>query len=260
MEAILRVGSAGGMQEHVHLRDIVLGQGACTDSAYSHNFGLPGTYAPIASWRLLELCTATAKSAGLPYHVGNLLSSDIFYNDSADTTERWKKMGVLAVEMEAAALYMNAARAGKHALAICCLLYTSTVVQVLRDMGAREVIVISRRGEDNYENLDRHADAGLLVNTTPVGMYPSNGTSPVDLTRLPGLRCVVDIIYNPAKTALMLQAQSLGIPAVGGLAMLVAQAKYSADLFTGNKQKDAVMHKIQQKISGQMKNLSLIHI
>ena len=133
-----------------------------------------------------------------------------------------------------------------------------TVVQVLRDMGAREVIVISRRGEDNYENLDRHADAGLLVNTTPVGMYPSNGTSPVDLTRLPGLRCVVDIIYNPAKTALMLQAQSLGIPAVGGLAMLVAQAKYSADLFTDNKQKDAVIHKIQQKISGQMKNIVLI--
>lgn len=119
VEAILRVGSAGGMQEHVHLRDIVIGQGACTDSAYSHNFGLPGTYAPIASWRLLELCAGAAKSAGLPYHVGNLLSSDIFYNDSADTTERWKKMGVLAVEMEAAALYMNAARAGKHALAIC---------------------------------------------------------------------------------------------------------------------------------------------
>lgn len=92
-----------------------------------------------------------------------------------------------------------------------------TVVQVLRDMGAEEVIVISRRGEDNYENLDRHADARLLVNTTPVGMYPNNGVSPVDLTRLPRLRCVVDIIYNPAKTALMLQAQSLGIPAVGDL-------------------------------------------
>lgn len=119
VEAILRVGSAGGMQPHVHLRDIVLGQGACTDSAYARNFALPGTYAPIASWHLLELCTAAAKSAGLAFHVGNVLSSDIFYNDSPDTAERWRKMGVLAVEMEAAALYMNAARAGKHALAIC---------------------------------------------------------------------------------------------------------------------------------------------
>lgn len=133
-----------------------------------------------------------------------------------------------------------------------------TVVQVLRDMGAGEVIVISRRGEDNYENLDRHGDAELLVNTTPVGMYPDNGASPVDLTRLPGLRLVVDIIYNPAKTALMLQAASLGIPAVGGLSMLVAQAKYSADLFTGKKQKDAVIHKIQEKIGSQMKNIVLI--
>lgn len=133
-----------------------------------------------------------------------------------------------------------------------------TVVQVLRDMGVGEVIVISRKGENNYENLERHTDARLLVNTTPVGMYPDNGAAPVDLTRLPGLRCVVDIIYNPAKTALMLQAVSLGIPAIGGLAMLVAQAKYSADLFTGQKQKDAVIEKIQQKISEKMKNIVLI--
>ncbi len=133
-----------------------------------------------------------------------------------------------------------------------------TAVQVLKDMGAGEVIVISRSGEDNYDNLDRHGDAVLLVNTTPVGMYPDNGASPVDLTRLPGLRCVADIIYNPAKTALMLQAQSLGIPAIGGLSMLVAQAKYSADLFLGQKQKDAVIERIQKKISSQMKNIVLI--
>ncbi|GFI55117.1 purine nucleoside phosphorylase DeoD-type [Clostridiales bacterium] len=119
VEAIIRVGSAGGIQEKVQVRDIVIGQGACTDSAFSHTFHLPGAFAPIASYQLLEHCTAAAKNAGLPYHVGNLLSSDIFYHDDTDSTALWSKMGVLAVEMEAAALYMNAARAGKHALAIC---------------------------------------------------------------------------------------------------------------------------------------------
>jgi len=119
VEAIIRVGSAGGIQESVRLRDIVIGQGACTDSAFSNTFRLPGTFAPIASYRLLEHCTTAAKTVGLSYHVGNLLSSDIFYHDNPDSTALWSKMGVLAVEMEAAALYMNAARAGKHGLAIC---------------------------------------------------------------------------------------------------------------------------------------------
>ena len=119
VEAIIRVGSAGSMQESVQLRDIVIGQGACTDSAFSHTFQLPGSFAPLASYRLLEHCVNAAKAAGLPYHVGNLLSSDIFYHDDPDSTERWSNMGVLAVEMEAAALYMNAARAGKHGLALC---------------------------------------------------------------------------------------------------------------------------------------------
>ncbi len=119
VEAIIRVGSAGGMQESVQLRDIVIGQGACTDSAFSHTFHLPGSFAPLASYRLLEYCVNAAKAAGLSYHVGNLLSSDVFYHDDSDSTARWSKMGVLAVEMEAAALYMNAARAGKHGLALC---------------------------------------------------------------------------------------------------------------------------------------------
>ena len=140
---------------------------------------------------------------------------------------------------------------GKKALVLGSGGASVTAVQVLQDIGAGEVVVISRSGADNYDNLDRHADAAFLVNTTPVGMYPDNGTAAVDLTRLPGLRCVADIIYNPEKTALMLQARSLGIPAIGGLSMLVAQAKFSADIFLGKKQKDAV-------ISGQMKNIVLI--
>lgn len=127
VENILRVGSAGAMNERIHVRDIVLGQGACTNSRYAHNFNLPGDFAPIADWKLLSSAAAIADDMGLTYHVGNLLSSDTFYNDMSDLaanetpTARWKKMGVLAIEMEAAALYMNAARAGKRALSICTI-------------------------------------------------------------------------------------------------------------------------------------------
>jgi purine-nucleoside phosphorylase len=116
---ILRVGSAGGMQTHVKLRDIILGMGACTDSHYAAQFNLPGTFAPIASYDLLAISKRIADERSLSHHVGNLLSSDVFYGDDPTASERWGKMGVLAVEMEAAALYMNAARAGRRALAIC---------------------------------------------------------------------------------------------------------------------------------------------
>ena len=117
VENIIRVGSAGGMQHSVKLRDIVIGMGACTNSNYAAQYRLNGTFAPVCSYELLEKCVSVAKERGLPYHVGNILSSDTFYSDDTDTD--WGKMGVLAVEMEAAALYMNAARLGKSALAIC---------------------------------------------------------------------------------------------------------------------------------------------
>ena len=117
VENIIRVGSAGGMQEFVKVRDIVIGMGASTNSAYASQYGLCGTFAPIAAYPLLKAATEQAERMGITYHVGNLLSSDTFYSD--DTTSNWSKMGVLAVEMEAAALYMNAARLGKNALAIC---------------------------------------------------------------------------------------------------------------------------------------------
>ncbi len=116
---ILRVGSAGGMQPHVHVRDIVLGMGACTDSRYAAQYNLPGTFAPIADYDLLSIAKRIATERSLAHHVGNLISSDVFYGDDSTASERWRKMGVLAVEMEAAALYMNAARAGRRALAIC---------------------------------------------------------------------------------------------------------------------------------------------
>ena len=119
VENIIRIGSAGAMQEKVKVRDIVLGQASCTNSAYANQYELGGTFAPIADFSLLEKAVATAKEKGINYHVGNLLSSDTFYSDAKD--DNWAKMGVLAVEMEAAALYMNAARAGKKALAICTI-------------------------------------------------------------------------------------------------------------------------------------------
>lgn len=119
VENILRVGSAGAMSEKLRLRDIVLGQGACTNSNYACQFGVQGTFAPIADFTLLRTAAEIAEERKLPYAVGNLFSADIFYNDDPNVTPNWQKLGALAVEMEAAGLYMNAARAGKKALAIC---------------------------------------------------------------------------------------------------------------------------------------------
>ena len=125
VENIIRVGSAGAIQENIHLYDIVIGQGACTDSNYAAQFHLPGQFAPIASWDLVREAAAAAEKAGATYHVGNLNSSDVFYGDHVgvpeglDSVYGLQKMGVMALEMEAAALYMNAARYGKRGLSIC---------------------------------------------------------------------------------------------------------------------------------------------
>lgn len=120
VENIIRIGSAGAISDEVNLRDIVIGQGACTNSNYASQFNLPGAYAPIASYKLLKQAVDFAQDAGVNYKVGNLFSSDTFYDDAASLSD-WRKMGVLAVEMESAALYMNAARAGKNALCICTI-------------------------------------------------------------------------------------------------------------------------------------------
>lgn len=121
VENIIRVGSAGGLSTDLKLRDIVLGMGACTNSNFASQFRLGGTFAPIASFDLLESAVRHGREMGLRMQVGNLLSSDPFYNAFADANQGWMDMGVLAVEMEAAGLYMNAARAGKRALAICTI-------------------------------------------------------------------------------------------------------------------------------------------
>ncbi len=119
VENIIRIGSAGGLAEDVQLRDVIIGMGACTNSAYQDQYKLNGNYAPIANYELLSRAVEEAKELGVRYKVGNLLSSDIFYHADPNFNQGWYKMGVLGVEMEAAALYMNAAAAGKRALAIC---------------------------------------------------------------------------------------------------------------------------------------------
>jgi len=119
VESIIRVGSCGAYHPDLHLRDIVLAMGACTNGCYASQYGLPGTFSPIADFDLLRRAVEACDRAGVRYKVGNVFSSDIFYDEQEGVDAAWRKMGVLGVEMEAAALYCNAARAGKKALCIC---------------------------------------------------------------------------------------------------------------------------------------------
>jgi purine-nucleoside phosphorylase, family 1 (deoD) len=118
VDNIIRIGSAGGIAEDVKLRDIVIGMGASTNSNFAAQYKLTGTFAPIADFGLLRKAVETADKLGIKTVVGNVLSSDTFYDDNPDANSLWRKMNILAVEMEAAALYMNAARANKKALCI----------------------------------------------------------------------------------------------------------------------------------------------
>ena len=122
VDQIIRIGSAGALQDHIKVMDVVIGMGACTDSNYAYQYGLPGTFAPIADYELMNKAIETAKRQGINVVVGNVVSSDVFYNADPTVNDRWRSMGVLAVEMEAAALYMNAAKAKKKAL---CMLTIS---------------------------------------------------------------------------------------------------------------------------------------
>jgi len=121
VDNIVRVGTAGGIRKDLSLGDIVVGIGACSDTNFAANYKLPGTFAPTADYKLLQKIQASADKLGISLVAGNILSSDIFYVEDRTDFEKWLKMGVLAVEMEAAALYMTAARAGKSALCICSI-------------------------------------------------------------------------------------------------------------------------------------------
>ena len=134
----------------------------------------------------------------------------------------------------------------------------NTACAVLKEAGS-EVVVLSRSGENNYHTLSRHADAALIVNATPVGMYPNVDDSVIDdLTQFPNLEAVLDLTYNPARTAILLKAEKMGLPAVNGLKMLVAQAKESAEWFTGEKLDDSVIDSIYRELHCRMENIVLI--
>lgn len=120
VENIIRIGSAGGLADDCNLRDIVIAMGACTDSNFVVQYALPGVFAPIADYSLLSAAVKSAEEAGAKVRVGNIVTTDIFYSPS-EFNEKWRAMGVLAVEMEAAAIYMNAAKAGKRALCLCTI-------------------------------------------------------------------------------------------------------------------------------------------
>lgn len=147
--------------------------------------------------------------------------------------------------------------AGKKALVLGSGGASNTAVKALEELGAVPV-VISRSGENNYQNLWLHKDASIIVNTTPVGMYPNTGAAPLDLSRFPHLEGVLDVIYNPARTQLLLDAERLGIPNENGLWMLVAQAEESAEYFTGKTLDDAIIETIYRKLCAQMQNIVLI--
>jgi purine-nucleoside phosphorylase len=135
VDQIIRIGSAGSLQDKVELMDVVIAMGACTDSNYAYQYGLPGTFAPIADYELLARAAEAAGKQGRKVVVGNVLSSDIFYNADSGVNDKWRNMGVLAVEMETAALYMNAAAAGKKAL---CMLTISDLVFGEEKLSAEE--------------------------------------------------------------------------------------------------------------------------
>lgn len=121
VKSIIRTGSAGAYHPDLNLGDVVIGIGACTDSNYAAQYNLPGTFSPTADFDMARAAVEKAEAMGVDYKVGNILSSDVFYGDNAEGWKQWQKMGVLAVEMEAAALYMNAARSGNKALCICTI-------------------------------------------------------------------------------------------------------------------------------------------
>ena len=146
---------------------------------------------------------------------------------------------------------------GKKALVLGSGGASVTVCQVLRQLGA-QVVVVSRSGEDNYENLSRHRDARLIVNATPVGMYPQNGSAPLSLRGFPACESVLDLIYNPDRTALLLEAEELGIPHANGLSMLAAQAKRGSELFTGRTLDDGEIERAISALQRSLQNIVLI--
>ena len=194
----------------------------------------------------LDEITPTAQRIGAVNTVvrrpdGTLLGHNTDYDGFADLVR------ALGVSLE-----------GKKVLVLGSGGASRTAVTVAADMGARAVVVISRSGEDNYDNLERHADAEIIINATPVGMYPKNGVAPLSLAKFPALEGVLDMIYNPARTELLLEAEALGIPHKNGLLMLVSQARRAAEAFLGQSIADAEVERITREIARDTENIILV--
>lgn len=184
------------------------------------------------------------------------------YMGSVNTIVRQKDGSLLGHNTDYFGFTSMVERSGLRPKGKKCLVLGSggasvTAVAVLKEMGA-DIVVISRGGEDNYGNLQRHKDAAIICNCTPVGMYPNNGVSPIDLDLFPRLEGVLDMIYNPSRTQLLMAAENRGLIAANGLWMLVAQAKEAAEWFMGQKLPDSLIESVYRKMQLQMENIILI--
>lgn len=203
--------------------------------------------------------TIPYKKAVMPYCK---LTETAKYMGSVNTIIRQKDGTLLGHNTDYFGFTSMVQRSGLNPGGKKCLVLGSggasvTAVAVLKEMGA-DVVVISRSGENNYQNLHLHQDAAIICNTTPVGMYPNTGVSPVDLRLFPRLEGVLDMIYNPTRTQLLLDADDLGLTSSNGLWMLVAQAKEAAEWFLGKKLPDSIIEEVYIKMRLQMENLILV--
>ena len=203
--------------------------------------------------------TIPYKKTVMPYCT---LTDTAKYMGSVNTVIRQKDGTLLGHNTDYFGFTSMVKRSGLQPKGKKCLVLGSggasvTAVAVLKEMGAN-VVVISRSGENNYDNLHLHADASIICNTTPVGMYPNTGAAPIDLTGFRKLEGVLDMIYNPTRTQLLLDAQKLGLVNCNGLWMLVAQAKEAAEWFLGEKLPDDLIESVYQKMRLQMENICLI--
>ena len=197
---------------------------------------------------VVPYCTSLSHAAGRIGSVNTLVRTvDGWHGDNTDYTGfRYivKKAGVDV--------------AGRKTLVFGTGGASLSVIAALEDMGACPIVNVSRTGENNYGNLGHHRDAEILVNTTPLGMYPDTGKAPVSVANFPACRAVFDVVYNPQRTAFLMEAERLGIPCAGGLGMLVAQARASAEQFAGRPFLDEAVEEIMSTLSRQMSNIVLI--
>lgn len=192
---------------------------------------------------VIPLCVALSSAAKRLGSVNTMVKrADGWYGDNTDYAGFCALVEPFSVE-GAYALVLGSGGAGVMA------------ARALQDLGARQVDIVSRQGEVNYVNLNRGAD--LIVNATPVGMYPKNGQAPVDLREFHNCRGVIDLIYNPQRTRLVLDAERLGIPAASGLKMLVVQAQRAAEQFSGHKIEDSLAERVLRRLQHQMENIIL---